>query len=688
MFTRQDFIFALKAFGASLLALYIAIEAGLPKPSWAMATALIVAQPFAGMVLSKAVYRFGGTYVGAIFAVFALIAFAESQVMQVIALSVWVGLCVFLSGFDKTPRSYAFVLAGYTAAIIAFPSVDAPLTIFDVALARCEEISLGILCATLVHAVIFPRRVGPVLAENVGRWFDDAAGWIEDLLIRANDEQAQAVDRRRLITDAMALDRLRVHALYDSPLFRERVPVFDHLREQMQMIVAYLLAIEDRLTILRGERPEMLVPLQGLRTAFTDWFRAATPQNPRGGEAETIRAELKRIAPSAHDMRHDPHALLYAALLQRLDDLMAAWQKSLTTRDDFLAGRRGDAHAQPQILHVDPVMSALSGITATAVLICICVFWIESAWPDGSLAVLMVAVACSLGAGFDDPAGFVIGFLRSMMIGIFVASIYLFAIFPYVTSFFGLALVLAPFYIAIGMVMAKPAYLPLAFPILLGTTVNLGIENRMVFDFLAVMNGAIALLVGLSVAAAALSITRASGTELAIVRIVTLIHRDLARLVASDRAMTRERFLSLMHDRVDGLLQRRAGDVARADVMIDGALAALRFAQNVRLLRVEAQALPPEMQAGIAQVFDALSAHFASDNEGKAQTFATAIATIETALALVSSSESDEASATLIVLGQMRHIMRRNEVFFTFVTSARWNVARRRFQNRMERVEA
>src|SRR3546814_17598184 len=59
--SAQNYVFAVKAFGAALLALFIAFSIGLPRPSWAMASVFIVSQPFAGMVMSKAIYRIGGT---------------------------------------------------------------------------------------------------------------------------------------------------------------------------------------------------------------------------------------------------------------------------------------------------------------------------------------------------------------------------------------------------------------------------------------------------------------------------------------------------------------------------------------------------------------------------------------------------------------------------------------------------
>jgi uncharacterized membrane protein YccC len=37
-----------------------------------------------------------------------------------------VALTLTLSLLDRTPRGYVFMLAGYTAAIIGFPSVNAP----------------------------------------------------------------------------------------------------------------------------------------------------------------------------------------------------------------------------------------------------------------------------------------------------------------------------------------------------------------------------------------------------------------------------------------------------------------------------------------------------------------------------------------------------------------------------------
>ena len=121
--TLQDAIFSLKTFAAAMLALYVAFSLDLPRPYWAMLTVYIVAQPLSGMARSKGVYRAAGTLTGAAFAALAVPNLVAAPELLCLALAGWLALCLHLSLLDGTPRAYAFMLAGYTAAIIGFPSV-------------------------------------------------------------------------------------------------------------------------------------------------------------------------------------------------------------------------------------------------------------------------------------------------------------------------------------------------------------------------------------------------------------------------------------------------------------------------------------------------------------------------------------------------------------------------------------
>src|ERR1700745_139596 len=158
---HADLIFALKTFAASMLALVIALWIDLPRPYWAMATVYITSQPLAGATSSKAFYRLLGTLVGAAAAIVMVPNLVNAPELLCLAVALWVGLCLYLSLRDGTARIYAFILSGYTVAVIGFPAVSDPGNIFDTAVARVQEISLGIICASLTSSTFFPRSVGP-----------------------------------------------------------------------------------------------------------------------------------------------------------------------------------------------------------------------------------------------------------------------------------------------------------------------------------------------------------------------------------------------------------------------------------------------------------------------------------------------------------------------------------------------
>lgn len=50
---RHSLLFSLNSFAAAMLALYIALAVGLPRPYWAMTTAYIISQPLSGAVRSR-----------------------------------------------------------------------------------------------------------------------------------------------------------------------------------------------------------------------------------------------------------------------------------------------------------------------------------------------------------------------------------------------------------------------------------------------------------------------------------------------------------------------------------------------------------------------------------------------------------------------------------------------------------
>src|SRR6204780_927681 len=154
---------------AVLAALYLSFASNLERPYWSMFTVFVVAKPIAGAGRSKAVFRIIGTLIGAGLSLLMIPPLVQAPVLLCTATSLWIAVCVYLALLDRRPRSYAFLLAGYTTTIVALAVVNAPETIFDTSIARVEEISLGLVCAAVAHSVIFPQSILDELLERADR---------------------------------------------------------------------------------------------------------------------------------------------------------------------------------------------------------------------------------------------------------------------------------------------------------------------------------------------------------------------------------------------------------------------------------------------------------------------------------------------------------------------------------------
>lgn len=257
-FTRAELLFSGKSFAAAMLAMYLASRAGLPRPFWALMTTYVVAHPLAGAVRSKALYRFCGTLIGSTATVLLVPALSNAPELLTLVLALWVGLCLCISLFDRTPRSYVFMLAGYTAALIGFPSVQTPLVLFDTAVARVEEIGLGIFCATLVHSLVFPAGLAPTVLGLLDRTLVDARKWLGDLLQprgqggRSGEADPRRLDddRRRLAGDITQLRLLSTHVPFDTTHLRWTAGAIRAMQDRVAALTPALSAVEDRLQAL------------------------------------------------------------------------------------------------------------------------------------------------------------------------------------------------------------------------------------------------------------------------------------------------------------------------------------------------------------------------------------------------------------------------------------------------------
>ncbi|MGQ9367503.1 FUSC family protein [Azospirillum sp. ST 5-10] len=604
-------LFSLKSFAAAMLALYVAMAMGSPRPFWAMMTAYIVSGPLSGTVRSKAVFRVVGTVVGSTATVLMVPALAQAPELLALALALWVAACLYVSLLDRTPRSYLFMLAGYTAGVIGFPGVSQPDAIFDTGLARVEEILLGIACATLVHSVVFPQGVGPVLLGRLDAILGDAERWTLDVLSGRGAETSG--DRQKLARDLTELRVMATHLPYDTTDVRRAARPVRALQDRMAYLLPILAAIEDRLAALRADGAG---PPPGLAAVLEDVKRWIAADEAEGG-AGALHDALARLQPpvaAAMTWRD-------ATLLNLLTRLRALVDIHGDCRELRARIRRGDAalpgHLDPltrsrsrRVFHLDRGMALWSAAAAVLAILSVCAFWIATGWTSGASAAMMVTIFSCFFAALDDPVPGLRLFLTFTLASVPIAGAYLLFVLPAIDSFVLLALVLAPTFLVLGAYAARPATTGKAMAMLLGTAGSLSLLDTGQGDVASFLSGSFGQVAGIVTAMTVMRLCRSVGAAWSARRLLRAGWRDVAALAAGRGIEPAAGFQSRMLDRV-GLLSTRlalAGpheDLAAADAVND-----LRTGLNIAELQRAQRALDRPSAAGVETLLDALGRHF------------------------------------------------------------------------------
>ena len=460
MTARQPFlirhaamVFALKTFAAAILALLLALWMDLPRPYWAMATVYIASQPLSGATRSKAFYRVGGTIIGAIAAVAMVPPLVNAPELLCLAIALWVGLCLYISLLDRSARSYLFMLSGYTAALIAFPVVSDPASVFDTALARVEEITLGIVCASLVATIILPRAVGPAVAARIDNWLHEARSLTQGIL-SGKTANRQARDRRvKLAADAVDIELLADHLSYDPGHGPASAEGLRMIHRHMLALLPLLSSIADRLEALGADLRDKRPKVAELIDSLSAWL---TTDNPDRAPADALREAIKAKEPAldAHSSWND---ILLVSLLLRLRELVDVSHDCRVLQQHIAAGKpvSGAALAfRPEggiasARHRDHGMALWSAGAAIAATLLLCAFWIGTGWADGASAPLMAAIGCSFFASQDDPAPGIKGFGVWSVVAMAIVAFYLFAVLPMLSHIEMVILTLAPRLLAV-----------------------------------------------------------------------------------------------------------------------------------------------------------------------------------------------------------------------------------------------
>jgi uncharacterized membrane protein YccC len=616
----RPIIFSVNCYIATILTMFVAFSLDLKSPGWAMTTVYLTSQPLSGAMRAKAVYRAIGTFVGGAAMVAIVPNLVDAPELTTLAIMLWVALCVFVSLLDRTPRSYMFVLSGYTAALIGFPSVLAPGTVFDTAVSRVEEITLGVVCAALVHSLIFPKSVFSAFEQKLRSAMADTRRWLADGLTQQATPEAE-MERRRIAADISELYLLGTSLRFDTSPHRPDIGTIRAFDRKLVALLPLVSAIEDRLTLLRRIGP-LDAKLTRALAGVCDWLKPKAP-------GDRLRAAELKEACVATTPAVGPQSswadLVTVNLTVRLIELIDCWQANLGFAAYLAEPEQGPsaeiraaaAEIGPKPMHTDPGIALLSALAATVAMSICGFFWIATAWPEGAGAIAFAAVACTLFASLDDPTPTIHNITLLLALCIPIVLIYQFFVLPAIGGFVLLCAVLAFVLIPAGLLMAIPAYAPIGLALALGFCVELSLQTSYTADLAAIVNSNSAFVLGGVAALVVTRLIRVIGTQASARRLLRAIYRDLADLAAGRSHPTRDQWVSRMLDRVALLLYRQPRFEPRPRHEFADALEDLRLGVNM----IETQSLAPTMskpaQDALATMFAGLAGHFRALARGR-----------------------------------------------------------------------
>ena len=603
----DELLYAFKTFSAAMLAYYISCWLGLDNPYWSMATAFIVSNPFTGAMRSKSVYRFFGTIIGGSAAIIMVPLLVNAPLLLCLAMAIWVGGCLYLSLLDRSARAYTFMLSGYTAGIIGFPAVTDPANIFQLALTRCEEITLGIACTTMVGVLFMPRGLGPILARRITAWVQPGIDWASaELAGESLSESAQAA-RRRLAFEATDIGMMISQLGYDTSYLQNAVRQITHLRMYVISLMPILSSIGPRVAELR-RLCAITPPLQAALTQTEDWIKSGKTDG-----ADALLREIQRLPEEEPDWS----GLVRGGLAMRLEELVRISLHSRLIRQHVLSDRPMPSTPAQEAGYIaiirqsrDHKLALFSAFSASLAILLACAIWIESGWVYGAAAAIGVTVACSFFAAQDDPAPGILKMLLMFVIVIFGVFIYDFGILPGVSTFETLYLVLLPAGFIIGILASRPATAGAGMVLGAFGATQLALENGYSYDFITYAETCLSLLIGLACALIITRLMRSFGAAWGAERLMRANWRDVANAAQASSANDRATLTGVMTDRLGLMMSRLAAVETGADKAASDTMTDLRVGLNVLALHREQWRLPPEARITCQNVFDHIAGHY------------------------------------------------------------------------------
>ena len=537
--------YALRNSLAMCLSLWVAFVLNLDEPYWALTSAAVVSFPTVGGVISKSIGRIIGSLLGAAASVAIAGHCLNDPWLFTLFIATWIGLCTYISNHYQNNVSYAFALAGYTAAIIAFGTVNVTDTqqIFDIAQARVCEVITGILCGGVMMMILPSTSDGEALLTSLRRMhlrlLEHAA-----MLWQPEITAQMRTSHEGVIGQILTMNLLRIQAFWSHYRLRRQNNVLNYMLHQQLRLTSVISSLR-RMLLNWPDHPANLAAvldqlLTELRAPATNKYRLArilqqiAPQDPTDYRHRAFWLRLRHFC------------WLYLRCSRWLQRLEGA-----TPVSDIQP-----PHVTSLARHTDSYEAAYNGLRTFLCIIIGCAYWINTQWDAGSSALTLTAISCVLYSSTPSPINSITTLLKAVLLLSVACFVVKFGLMIQIDDFWVFCAFLFPILVTLQMIkLQNPPYAALWGQLIVFMGSFLIVTNPPSYDYQSFLNDNIGKIVGVLFAGLAFQILRPSSDKRKSRRIIRALRRDFSDQLSKKPQQSESQFESLIYHRVSQLNQ-------------------------------------------------------------------------------------------------------------------------------------
>lgn len=601
-------LYMAKATIAGLLALWLSMTLNLPDPRTAIFTVFIVMQPQSGLVFSKSYYRVLGTMAGVGMSLLIMGMFAQDPLWFIALFALWIGLTTAAGFKYRNFQSYGFVLAGYTLCIVALPVIETPLEVFDIAVSRFSEVIVGIMCATLISEIIFPRHLLDSLIASEQERFGNVLSTLADPHFVFSPLNAANGGVSRFSSGVVGLNAVRINSSFESGANRRERQHYANLNHEYMNLSTTFHSLQSIVSAIENrEKREVLTALERLYAPVASVLKTL-PEKPITPEDLTVAiGKLSEVKNTFQEYLESEHELLKGSaegedeftsaghLIGRLlNELHGHCLTYLSLLNHRVSGKNSMELSRVVRFstHTDNVLVALAALRGTGVLLVTMMFWIWTGWPYATLTITIAVVIGLLLGTMPSPLDGVIDFFKGGIIALILAGIYDFYLIPgYTSDLLTLSLLLAPVLALVGWMTTRPKLAIFSFGFVFMFMTQCALDPYYKIDPTKFLESSLAALIGILFGGVAYLLVNFWSCSLTQQRVAKILRLQIVKLCSGPLNVERSALESTGRDLVQQFSTQGRLNMRSSRLVYEWLLSTLEIGRAILAIRRSRQRL-------------------------------------------------------------------------------------------------